>query len=1086
MPNETEKNPIPQNNKPTIHATQLPMDLVSKVIVKPANDSKMIQQPTFRTIQQPPQMRVVRMPTPGTTGGTQVIQTQIMPQTIIKTSMQQTGRSTITVSKSPTTYLPRVTATLSTIQQGKGGQQIRTPTPPVSGTAMSPAFVRSITPRTSSPTAVLSQGGTTAWVSGTGAMQVQVPTQLIRSTITQNRTHILQPSAVTVTNNSGNAQAITNIFGQSGQQQNISGSTTISVPTTSTGGNQQQQPTYVATVLPQRPQAATIVYTSQQQPPFTAIQGQVQRMGIGNAAANTRQVRPLRTIPTSGIRVNTSSLSIRPNVPGLTPTSVLTTPNRVSSGLVGTSTTISNTIPARIFQVATSMPQSQTSSGSQQVIGQQNQTKILQANVMTLPIIVNNNRGIGQTVTKPLQSGIIAHVSKLASGSVSSDGTIINNSITTTIPSNTMVASIQGGQANQATQLQVSQGGNSQQQGSSSYTSQSTQQVTNITNQGGSQIITVSQQQPPQIISNQSGMHQQNSNVPTVVPLQIAARGGNIPIKTITVSTPNSGGTIDASSIHRNLSTNASNLQATTTIMPIAKIVSQQQNIASGQGNQSVFIHTRIPATIATTNSAQVVNVTTASSAVFSSSGTTVYYEQANVSIAPSSGAIVAETKTTNSSSSNNESYTVVSTPNVRYSEKMIHSIITNSFQPNAANNSQVLGGNAQQHQQPSAVRYSPLVVENQGSNAGQGGSHQIITMTPHNIIQQASSVAQQQAQNSSLESSVITALPSSSPRLLGAATIRKHNETTPIKIPKKATKLTATKQQEQKTAGSTATSSSLKGSTLIIHEHESPMQDDWSDDGSTTVSIPNSPSPDIEDLDAMIISNQFNKNNKTDETDIRFQPKATKNTSSVKRDIGEAQTSPRKKQKTSNERTAIDAEKVNAPVAAIIENNAENNNESNSVKKRDVVLKKPQASLLTAYNQTWKPAPNHFVRYSDVRVRDDRRTNVMDLANQPKVSQRINGWKTHLISAEIDEVITDETHEMEILTSILKRLEAKESGAEVEKINELIKGNMQRSRLIIDSFNDSKAQLLKIFEHKEHAADIVNRCASKRNFKKR
>lgn len=275
MPNETDKGTMPQNKSlmttTQIHATQLPIDLASKVIVKPANDNtKMIQQPTFRTIQQPPQMRVVRMPTPAG-ANTQIIQ-QILPQAILKTSMQQTGRSTITVSKAPATYLPRVTATLSTIQQTKGGQQIRTPTPPVAGTALSPAFVRtSITPRTSSPTAVLSQG-TTAWVSGTGAMQVQVPTQLIRSTITQNRTHILQPNAVTVTNNSGNAQ-ITNIFGQqqSNQQQNIGGTTTtISVPTTVTGGQQNQQPTYVATVLPQRPQA-TIVYTSQQQQPY--IQG---------------------------------------------------------------------------------------------------------------------------------------------------------------------------------------------------------------------------------------------------------------------------------------------------------------------------------------------------------------------------------------------------------------------------------------------------------------------------------------------------------------------------------------------------------------------------------------------------------------------------------------------------------------------------------------------------------------------------------------------------------------------------------------------------------------------------------------------
>ena len=79
---------------------------------------------------------------------------------------------------------------------------------------------------------------------------------------------------------------------------------------------------------------------------------------------------------------------------------------------------------------------------------------------------------------------------------------------------------------------------------------------------------------------------------------------------------------------------------------------------------------------------------------------------------------------------------------------------------------------------------------------------------------------------------------------------------------------------------------------------------------------------------------------------------------------------------------------------------------ENNENKKKDLILKKPLASLLTSYNQTWKPAPNHFLRYSDVRVRDDRRPSVMDLANQPRVLQRVNGWKTYLIKAEIDEVV--------------------------------------------------------------------------------
>jgi histone deacetylase complex subunit SAP130 len=1076
MPNENDKSPIPQN-KPTIHA-QLPIDLASKVIVKPANDSKMLQQPTFRTIQQPAQMRVVRMPTPS---GTQIIQTQLVPQTILKTPMQQTGRSTITVSKSPATYLPRVTATLSTIPQNKAGQQIRTPTPPVSATTMSPAFVRSITPRTSSPTAVLSQGGT-AWVSGGNAMQVQVPTQLIRSTITQNRTHILQPSSVTVTNNAGNAQTITNIFGQQSQQQNLGGSTTISV-TTSGGSGQTQQPTYVATVLPQRPQAATIVYTSQQQQPFTAIQGQVQRMGIGNPSANTRQVRPIQRIPTTGIRVNTSSLSIRPNVPGLTPTTVLTTQNRGTSGLVaGTSTTISNTIPARIFQVQTSQTQSVT--GSQQVLGQQNQ-KILQANVMTLPIIVNNR--INPQVKNTLQPGIIAHVSKLQPGSVSSDGTIISNSITTTIPSNTMVASIQAGQQNQnqSNQLQVSQGSS---QGSYS----TAQQVGNLSNQGGNQIITVSQQQQQQIIQGgQQNLHQQGSNVSTVVPLQISARSGNIPIKTITVSTANTG--LDASSLHRNLSSNAGNMQATT-IMPIAKLVQSQQQQNHGQNSNqptSVFIQTRIPSTMSTTNSNQVVNVSTPSSTIFSSAGTTVYYEPASMSIAPSSstshGNIEAKSTSISTPTNESSSFTVVSAPNIRYTDKMIQSIIANSYsQANSANSLQQQSSvsASQPHQQ--TVRYSPLVVESQNTQS-QNQQHQIITMTSGNIIQQAASQQQQQQnqqnqqiQNTSIESSVITALPASPRSTISA--IRKQNETTPIKIPKKAAKPTSSTKQESKQIPVAATSSSPKG--LVISERESSpvhVEHDWSDDGSTTVSIPNSPSPEEDDLDAMIMSNQFNRKSQ-DETDLsKFIKTVAKLGSAVKRELSDPAVTPKKKQKISIERPSTDVvDKAGPPEPA-------ESTENIVVKKRDVILKKPTVMLLNAYNQNWKPAPNHFVRYSDVRVRgDDRRANVMDLANQPKVSQRINGWKTHLINAEIDEVINDETREMEILTNVLKRLEAKESGPEAEKINELIKGNMQRSRLIVDSFNDSKAQLMKIFEHKEHALDIVNRCVSKRNFKKR
>ncbi|EDS34475.1 sin3a-associated protein sap130 [Culex quinquefasciatus] len=44
----------------------------------------------------------------------------------------------------------------------------------------------------------------------------------------------------------------------------------------------------------------------------------------------------------------------------------------------------------------------------------------------------------------------------------------------------------------------------------------------------------------------------------------------------------------------------------------------------------------------------------------------------------------------------------------------------------------------------------------------------------------------------------------------------------------------------------------------------------------------------------------------------------------------------------------------------------------------------------------------------------------------------------------------------------------------------------MQRSKIITDGINEARTQIMKIFDHKTHVSDIIQRCASKRNFKKR
>lgn len=308
-----------------------------------------------------------------------------------------------------------------------------------------------MTPRTSSPTTtVLSQGATTAWVSGTGAVQVQLPAQLIRSNM-QNRTRLVQPGT-------GNA-SITNIFNAPTQ----TGNQTISVSTTSTG-----QPTFVATVhTPRHQPGATLVYANAQQQFINTPQR------IGVTTTNTRQVRPVQRLPTTGIRLNQAALSIRGslsnNVPILAPTSVMSTTVQARGTVASTS--ISNTIPARIIQV-------QSQQGTTNVTANR---KII-SNVMTVPIIVNNS--LGHQVKSQIQTPIAITHSKI-------------DTTTTSAAAGSQPAS----------------------SSSTIYASSS---------QG--QIITVSQQQIINSTLHQSHLHQQNQPAGAMVrkTLNVTAAGGTV------------------------------------------------------------------------------------------------------------------------------------------------------------------------------------------------------------------------------------------------------------------------------------------------------------------------------------------------------------------------------------------------------------------------------------------------------------------------------------------------------------------------------------------------------------------------------
>lgn len=204
----------------------------------------------------------------------------------------------------------------------------------------------------------------------------------------------------------------------------------------------------------------------------------------------------------------------------------------------------------------------------------------------------------------------------------------------------------------------------------------------------------------------------------------------------------------------------------------------------------------------------------------------------------------------------------------------------------------------------------------------------------------------------------------------------------------------------------------------------------------------------------------------------------------------------PRKQQLTGNDMD----ENMHEDMQFISETNVKKEPESDSnrsdpareetaAETRRILRKPAGVSLLNSYRQTWKATHNHYLRYSDVKPKDERRPTIMDLSNQYRVLDKVNGWKVHHLSTQMEDLADQEQHVYNQLRDLLKDTEAEEGNGfdkDLNRINELIKGNLQRIKIINDGMIEAKTQIMKIFDHKIHVTDIISRCASKRNFKKR
>ncbi|XP_043664949.1 histone deacetylase complex subunit SAP130 [Vespula pensylvanica] len=152
----------------------------------------------------------------------------------------------------------------------------------------------------------------------------------------------------------------------------------------------------------------------------------------------------------------------------------------------------------------------------------------------------------------------------------------------------------------------------------------------------------------------------------------------------------------------------------------------------------------------------------------------------------------------------------------------------------------------------------------------------------------------------------------------------------------------------------------------------------------------------------------------------------------------------------------------------------------------------RPTPSLLgSSWKNRWGGRLHHYRRPSDVRPREERRPSVAELAQQKHVLQKLNGWKVYHLTAQMEDIAELEKQVHEKLKTTLTILESQQTIKSrqddgLERVNELIKGNMQRSSLISEGMNEARTQLIAIFQHKGPITDILQRCGNKRAQKKR
>ncbi|XP_063825445.1 uncharacterized protein LOC135075004 isoform X4 [Ostrinia nubilalis] len=115
----------------------------------------------------------------------------------------------------------------------------------------------------------------------------------------------------------------------------------------------------------------------------------------------------------------------------------------------------------------------------------------------------------------------------------------------------------------------------------------------------------------------------------------------------------------------------------------------------------------------------------------------------------------------------------------------------------------------------------------------------------------------------------------------------------------------------------------------------------------------------------------------------------------------------------------------------------------------------------------------------------------ILAIASQTHVLTSAEGWKVHHLSAQMDDLVSLEADVGEQLSGVLRALETA-SGRALSALQphshtllELLKGNIQRSKIVCEGIQEAREDILRVFTHRNFVSEILTRQADKRCFRK-